>query len=226
MYRVESYESTCSATSSQLLDQQESKETFESAETIADLQRLTAAFLRGELSATSYHFGPLLPESASIVEKLVEINQLGLITTSSQPGRLGPTGKQRCYVEGVLPKRFFHLFSRNLYRIAGEGAFITTTDTEMSYEEMVHLKHCDLYWVTKDIDGIGVTHISESTGPCGAFQTCREVWPQLVDEYVGIFVMDTVWGRPDWLLSRVAEVLRFLRQESLVAERRVSARRT
>jgi hypothetical protein len=223
MYRVESYESTCSATSSQIQDLHESKAEFEAASSIEDLQRLTIAFLRGERSATAYHLGPLLPESTPIVEKLVQINELGFITTGSQPGH--PV-QQRCYVEGVMKRSQLHLFIHDLYKVAGDQAFVSTTESELTWEEMKHLQFRDLYWVRKDDKRTGVMHITETSRPCGAFQTCSDVWPQLVDEYVSVFILDTVWGRNDWLLDQVITVLRKLKAENLQAIRRISNRST
>lgn len=192
MYHVESYESNMSgvsATSSEVAQVQDSMMTYESAESVDDLKRMNIAFLRGEMQATAYHFGPLCAESAPLVEKLVALNELDFLTTDSQPG--GQHGnEQRFYVDGILPRKYLALFLQRMYARC-PTAFLYVLEKEFTYEEIQMLQDQDLYWVTRGKTGI--THIPEISGPCDSFQTCA-VYPELVDEYVGIFLMDTRWG--------------------------------
>lgn len=227
--RVESYESSFSVSSTDLQGMEASRSLFESAETPQDLQRLTIAFLRGELTSTCYHIGPPMPESNEIVDKLVRINELGFITTGSQPGKVGAehVGQphQRCYVEGILKRRWLGVFRFLLAAAMQNEVFVYSHNgnDEMSFEEIRHLQHVDLYWVTKERlareGGRGITHIAEYTGPCQAFQTCSDVIADLEEEYVNVFVFDTVWGRKDVLLDRIIDVLTTVLRDATEAER-------
>lgn len=75
------------------------------AETFSDLLALNLAFLRGWLTETSYHLGPLMNESDSIKDELFEMNRLGFITYSSQPYKDEEKKlKQKPFVEGIIHK--------------------------------------------------------------------------------------------------------------------------
>jgi hypothetical protein len=240
MRHVESYESTMSgvsATSSELFEVQQDREAFEGAKSIADLQRLTIAFLKGEASATSYHLGPLLAESAPLVEKLVALNQAGFITTSSQPGGVetvqGRRIQKRTYVEGLIKRRYLSQFLQKLYCRLGTRCFVAPLEGERTYEEICDLRAADLYWVTSVIGqpDTGFLHVSEVSGPCQMFQSCDEIYPLLVDEYVSVFIMDTRWGCSSTdVLDAPLQILRELQEQEmrynmrlLAADRRLMA---
>jgi hypothetical protein len=218
MYHVESYESNMSgvsATSSEVAQVQDSRIAYESAESIDDLKRMNIAFLKGELQATAYHFGPLLAESAPLVDKLVALNELDFLTTGSQPGGTfrsqGKVYEQRFYVEGVIPRKYLALFLQRMYTRCS-SVFLCIQEKEFTFEEIQMLQAQDLYWLTKT-DGTGVTHIPEISGPCEMFQTCDEVYPELVDECVTVFLMDTRWSQEGTeLLDAAIAVLKELRE--------------
>ncbi len=225
MRHIESYESTMSgvsATSSELFTCQQDREAFEGAKSVEDLQRLTVAFLRGEASATSYHFGPLLAESAPLVEKLVALNEAGFITTSSQPGCIetvqGKRIQKRAYVEGLIKRRYLSQFLQKIYCRLGSRCFVATLEGERTYEEICDLRAANLYWVTSVIGeaDTGFLHISEVSGPCQMFQSCDEIYPLLVDEYVSVFIMDTRWGYSGTdILDVSLQIIRELQEQEM-----------
>ena len=218
MYHVESYESNMSgvsATSSEVAQVQDSRIAYESADSIDDLKRMNISFLKGELQATAYHFGPLLAESTPLVEKLVTLNELDFLTTGSQPGctvhSQGRRYEQRFYIDGVMPRKYLAMFLQRMYTRC-PTAFLYILEKEHTYEEIQMLKEQDLYWLTKS-DTDGVTHIPEIGGPCEMFQTCDNVYPELVDEYMSIFLMDTRWTHTGTeLLDTTIAVLKELRE--------------
>lgn len=226
--RIESYESTVSLDSSDVRDIQESQAVFEAVETIHDLQQRNIDFIQGRLSATSYHFGPLMTNSVPLMDLLVSLNRLGFITTSSQPGRhytdRGISYGQRCFVEGLLKKRYLSLFIEKMYRITGNTCFVVVPYSELTFEEIKHLDQEDRYWVTRsEIAGTkqGITHIPASDElACSQFKTCERIYPLLVDEYVNIFIMDVEWHRSSFLIEKVEDVLRQLIISDGISHRR------
>jgi hypothetical protein len=196
---VESYESNMSgvsATSSEVNYLQECRMMYEAAESVEDLKRMNIAFLKGDISATAYHFGPLMPESVPLKDKLVELNELDFLTTNSQPGTSfrfqGSQYEQRFYVEGVLPRKYLAMFIQRMYSQC-PTVFLYILEKEFTYDEVQMLQVEDLYWLTKN-EKTGVTHIPEIAGPCEMFQTCDSAYPELVDEYISILLMDTRWS--------------------------------
>ncbi len=223
-HRVTSYESTASGisvSSTELAHIQECKEFFESAKTVNELQQRTIQFLKGDLAATAYHLGPLLAESDPLKEKLIHLNELGFITTSSQPGGRDRIDAQpvekRFFVEGILERRYIALFLQAMYTHIGNKCFIAFPETERTYQEIQDLQATDLYWVTRNaLTQQGLLHITEAGGPCQAFQTCEEVYPQLADEYVTLFICDTRWGHNSHtVLDTVITVLQHLKSLQL-----------
>jgi hypothetical protein len=186
-----------SCSSSEIAYIQECKEAFETVRSVQELTEQTIAFLKGETAATSYHFGPLLAESTPLVEKLVQLNRLGLITTGSQPGGedryQGARVEKRFFVEGILKRRHLALFLQRMYQRLPSQCFIALPETDFSYEEICELEAADVYWVQRQGKRRGLLHITELNGPCQMFQTCDEIYAQLVDEYVSVFIMDTRW---------------------------------
>ncbi len=211
-----------SATSTEVYAIQQDREAFEGVKTVADLQRLTIAFLRGDIAATSYQVGPLRAESAPLVEKLVALNEAGFITTNSQPGGVetvrGQRIQKRMYVEGLLKRRYLSQFLQKLYCRLGSRCFLATLEGERSYEEICDLRAADLYWVNSVIGqgDSGFLHIPEVSGPNQMFQTCEEVYPLLVDEYISVFIMDTRWGYNGTdILDVTTQILKELEEQSI-----------
>jgi hypothetical protein len=165
---------------------------YTSAESIEELKCMNIAFLRGEMQATAYHLGPLNAESSSLVDKLVQLNELDFITTNSQPGGQFNNNVQRNYVYGILPRKYISLFLKRMYTYCS-SAFILILEKEFTSEELKLLKADDLYWVTKN-NKRNITHISEITFPCDDFHSCIDVYSELVDLYVGVYIMDIRWG--------------------------------
>lgn len=51
-----------------------------------DLVNLNVKFIKGELSQTPYHLGPLDSETLPLVEKLIKMHARGILTLEGQPG--------------------------------------------------------------------------------------------------------------------------------------------
>lgn len=197
-HRVETFESTVSgvsATSSEVADMQAARVTFETARSIEELRDLTVAFLKGDLTATAYHLGSTVTPPA-FVEGLVTLNHFGFLTTGSQVGGTesyrGSAVLKRFYVEGCLPRRYLATFTRAMYIRFGARCFVVPLEGDRTYEEIQDLRQADVYAVTR-VGNQDIQHIPDVSGPCQMFQTCDEVYPQLVEEYVSLFVLGTDW---------------------------------
>ena len=209
-HRVETYESTqsgVSATSSEVAYMQASHNTFEKVKTIQELQDATEAFLRGDLTATAYNFGALPELPSAFLDDLLQLNRLGFIPTGCQVGGTTKHVEKRFYVEGILPRRIFVQFLRETYLKMGDSCCVVPLERERSYEEIEGLKKANLYWLAKS-GGLGVQHIPEVSGPCQMFQTCDEIFPFLVEEYVSVVVFGTSWeDSGSHILATLCEIL-------------------
>lgn len=87
---------------------------WSTATTFSELIDVNIKFLKGEINESPWHCGPLNGESFSILDKLIEINEKGLLTTSSQPGvfnfieNVGPY-HQKAYVSGFISFADLHI---------------------------------------------------------------------------------------------------------------------
>jgi hypothetical protein len=70
------------------------------ATTLADLGELTARWLEGTEDHPG-NFGPPDEETRELIPVLARLNRSGFITTGSQPGYLGPDGRQLAAVSGL-----------------------------------------------------------------------------------------------------------------------------
>jgi len=59
-------------------------------------------WLRGERSTLPDYLARPAPETAVIRNQLIELNQFGLLTEQTQPGRNAPT-RQRAFITGFIP---------------------------------------------------------------------------------------------------------------------------
>lgn len=92
-------------------------------DTFDELQDLMLDFLNGDLETTPWHLGPVDDETNLIIYKLKTINDLGFVTTDSQPGICqeitSPEGKkwnerQRGYITGFMEKGKFKKFVKKI----------------------------------------------------------------------------------------------------------------
>jgi len=74
--------------------------------TLKDLIDHNVRFLRGELSESPNHLGPVDKETEPYLGPLIGINLLGpFLTTNSQPGLVKGSLRQRSYLTGLAPRR-------------------------------------------------------------------------------------------------------------------------
>ncbi len=74
-----------------------------------DLTNANVAFLEGRMNETPYHGGPLDPETAPLVPRLVQLNKLGFVSTNGQPAEIRETrtmrNEQRSFIDGFMLAR-------------------------------------------------------------------------------------------------------------------------
>lgn len=80
-------------------------------QSINDMAQHTIRFLRGEIPQSPNHLGPIADETKPYVDALVKINELGFVTTDSQPGGRGRS--QRSYLTGLCSRAT----AESLYRL-------------------------------------------------------------------------------------------------------------
>ncbi|KND02280.1 uncharacterized protein SPPG_02758 [Spizellomyces punctatus DAOM BR117] len=90
-----------------------------------DLSKAVSHYLNHRAILTSGRPNSLAKESDDIVDSLIELNRLGFITVSSQPGVKEEKVWQRFYVTGLLPKSAFPDVLESLH----SGDFITLLST-------------------------------------------------------------------------------------------------
>ncbi len=97
---------------------------WRSARTLADLAKLTVAWLNGEIQETPSHLAPPMPETVPLIPVLIAVNRAGFITTQSQPGEaLDDLGSaQRANVSGFAST---DTFARLMAAVADADLIIT-----------------------------------------------------------------------------------------------------
>lgn len=93
---------------------------FKLTQTYDELIAANLAFLRGEITRTPYHLGPVSEETRPLLDKLIRINAHGFVSTNGQPGNLrtGYNAKQKWYyairqkpyITGFLPGAYLDAF--------------------------------------------------------------------------------------------------------------------
>lgn len=107
---------------------------MEEINTFSELQLATIEFLNGELGELPTYHGPANEETKIIKDKLIAINDCGLVTTCSEPFRHyvnedGVKYRQRPYIELFIPREIFDEFSSNLLEVNESVAIIKSDPT-------------------------------------------------------------------------------------------------
>ncbi len=94
---------TLAATNNSPLDW---KAEWSNIKTYDGLTDANVAFLEGRMLRTPYHFAPLDPETAPLVPRLVQLNNLGFVSFCGQPAEIidthGCLHEQRSWIEGFM----------------------------------------------------------------------------------------------------------------------------
>lgn len=72
------------------------------AKSFEDFSKLNIEFLEGKHYTTPWHGGPIEDETFIVLSEMKELNKLGFITATSQPGEIGNGYTQNAYVDGLV----------------------------------------------------------------------------------------------------------------------------
>jgi hypothetical protein len=184
----------------------ECKKMFIKASSIEEIKNLNMEFIKGNMYATCYHYGPLNSESKLIIEELVKMNELGFITTGSQPGEDTNKSKQRGTINGLIERNKHDKFRKILNEICDE-IYIKKVEDNNIIEQLNSLSKPlpEWYWVTYD-NGSPFTHVSMCDYPCESFYKCN-LWEKINKKYIEIEIIDMKWGRTNYIHKKVVETL-------------------
>ena len=172
---------------------------------IEELQKLTIDFLKGKMCGTNYHYGPLSKESKKIKNELIKMNELGFITTCSQPGELETNSKQRGYVCGIIHKEKYEEFITNMYDISSD-IYIRHTNDYKLIESLNRIGTYPIwYWISEKYN-INFTHVIDTSNSFEDFQDTY-IYQDLADNYYEIEVIDLVWGRENYIHKNIIRAL-------------------
>ncbi len=173
-------------------------------EILTTLSQRTIAFLEGR-GTVPYYGGPINEETVSIIPSLVKINQLGLLTTSSQPGLPEHTitwqdGKhkaiQRSYLTGICSKNQADRLYRHI-NTTDKAVVVRALDYRHSYNLVDMAVTAGERWIVTRVDEQFLTSV-------GCWIDELQSWEQhltseqIVDiekECCAIALLDPVWGR-------------------------------
>lgn len=182
---------------------------FINAKTIDEIKQLNIQFIKGEIYNTCYHYGPLNPESNEIHKELLEMNELGFITTCSQPGEKEDEYQQRGVVEGLIDKRVFERFRRIMYNTCDDIYIRKCDDTNLlNILRWFGRQPPEWFYVTIN-NGNPCTHTAQCDMPCESFRRCK-LYEQLKEKFFEIDIIDMKWGRTNYIHNKVVEALRSL----------------
>ncbi|RLV56025.1 hypothetical protein D9V41_09045 [Aeromicrobium phragmitis] len=177
---------------------------WQQAQSIAELARLTAAWMRGELGRHPIDRTRALdPESGAITEYLLQINELGLMTTASQPGlRVDDTALvQRSFVEGYGDERLISMLDA-AFTLSGFVVISFPPGRNVTCDVSVTARNGYVTsWLGRHYPQDDIANWSSSVSPeVGA----------IIAESWGVQIFDPVWGRNDRLWEAVTTVLRHI----------------
>jgi hypothetical protein len=175
--------------------------TFNNISSIDELQQLTLDFLKGKIIATNYHFGPLHQESKKIINELIKMNELGFITTCSQPG----DQEQRGYVCGIINKYDYTKFEKKMYEISN-NIYIRHTNDNKLIKTLSKIKtYPEWYWITHK-NNKNITHVNNNTKSFEFFIE-TDIYSVLINNYYEIEIIDIEWDRENYIHKKIIVAL-------------------
>lgn len=120
---------------------------FDSFSSILDLYH---KYIKGEISSSITHAGPLMKETECIKDLLLYINEAGILTLNSQPGMMLKTEDdiQRAYLECYMPEHLYFHIEKALMAteiiIFGERVVYENNENDKNTEETCC--DCDRYY--------------------------------------------------------------------------------
>lgn len=190
-------------------------ELFYGAKNYQQLKELTVKFLKGELKETNSHYGPICEETYLIRSLLIIINELGCVTSSSQPGLIEEDYHQRAYVTMLIAKKKYDIFKKRIEKKMGKVHVKILSedliDDEILAEDIPDYWQRNRYWVSasflSDEYFEGHTHLGITEGVnCYSFQDI-DIYQELNANYYQIEVVDLNWGQKDLLFREIIKVL-------------------
>jgi hypothetical protein len=188
------------------------------ADNMYEVKANNIAFLEGKLKSCYSAIG-LHDESNPILDKLLNINRLGLITTNSQPGVFDTEEDyyQRCYISGIIKKTDF-INLKKIMRILDPEIKILNTSKSVKqlqsyYEDDTNtVQPPEWHIISKDSNEI-FTHTiyGEKWYSCDDFAKCI-AYNDIKDKYITVELVDLKWGRVEHLLDCLIYALKYMNE--------------
>lgn len=182
---------------------------FDNAKSIDEIKKLNLDFVEGKMYATNYHLGPLNTETKKIHKEIIKMNKLGFMTVCSQPGFIKGDDMQRGTVCGLIEKNKYEKFRKELFAIC-DNIYIKITNDNNIIELMKPYNKVPEWFTVTINNGYPYTHISLNNEPCESFKKCN-IYPDLVEKYHEIEIIDMKWGRKKYIHEKVVKVLEMLK---------------
>lgn len=157
---------------------------FEKSQNFSELCQANIRFLKSELDRSPYHLGPICPETYSILDDLIEINQNGLLTTNSQPGcqikdYLGRDYQQNAYIT------FICRIEKAYYILGHLEEYLGYTDRDTCIHALLgHYPTCD----TLELD-FPIIHTPKWDFPILDLYR-HHLWKDLRTDYTSVCIFD------------------------------------
>lgn len=124
-----------------------------------DLQNHMVEFLNGKRKSTPWFASSVLPETVPLLGNMKKINQLGFVTTDSQPTVNLKDHKQRAYIEGLInDKKVLTKLIKNVSKNR-DKIFLYILDMKTGKIKQIGRKNCpnSFYWSDEEGTYISLT---------------------------------------------------------------------
>jgi hypothetical protein len=196
----------------EILDCIKSCEIFSNSKSIEELIFNNIDYLKGNLTSTSYAYGPIETQTYGILEQLININTKGFITVNSCNGRKDPifcynrchTNKYRSYLRGLIKKSDF-----NKLKSLDSSEFIVTIHNRKNHHlHYSNILNEDLWVQICNCEQIFIKNIEEwGTDSFECFSKCKNIYNKLIEDYCDVSILDTKFGRSCFLFDKIIECL-------------------
>jgi hypothetical protein len=175
--------------------------TFEHVSSPNELQKLTVDFIKGKIIATNYHYNPLHKESNKIIDELIKMNELGFITTSSKPGDLTESKRQRGYVRGLLRSYKYDEFVKLMYNMCN-NIYIRFTHDNTLIKSLKNIgTFPEWYWISENKNE-NYKSVRNVERPFIEFLE-TDIYEELINYYYEIEIIDLEWGRENYIHNKI-----------------------
>ncbi len=184
------------------------KKLFKNSKTLDELKTHNINYLKRELKSTCYSDSlPLI--SKSLEDTLIGLNQFDFITSKFKlgvpdyfyDGEKYYHTDNRSYILGLVNKEDYKFLKEEI------SIYYPSLHIVVYKKKQEKIHPISLNIETQELYDF---HYLRTEVSCSSFSSCKEIYPELKDKYVEVFIQDLEWNNKEYLFNSLLNMMKLL----------------